>query len=64
MLKYAIECSDEFDRLAEKVYTYAHLKSDENTADNRNRSRVDRVSAKLAELSPKESWFSPEILEI
>ena len=64
MLKYAIECSDEFDRLAEKVYTYAHLKSDENTADNRNRSRVDRVSAKLAELSPKESWFSPEIMAI
>ena len=64
MLKYAIECSDEFDRLAEKVYTFAHLKSDENTADNANRARVDRVSAKLSELSPMESWFAPELMAI
>ena len=39
----AIEAQDHVDRLAEKVYTYAHLRSDENTADNANRSRVDRV---------------------
>ncbi|MBE6356848.1 MAG: oligoendopeptidase F [Lentisphaerae bacterium] len=64
MLKYAIECSDEFDRLAEKIYTFAHLRSDENTADNVNRSRVDRVSSKLAELSPMESWFAPELMAI
>ena len=30
VLKSAIEASDEFDRLAEKVYSYAHLKSDES----------------------------------
>ncbi len=60
----AIAASDDFDRLAEKVYSYAHLKSDENTADNANRSRVDRVSALLAKLSELEAWFEPELLAI
>ena len=64
VLKQAIEASDAFERLAEKVYCYAHLKSDENTSINVNRSRVDRVKAKFAELSPLETWFDPEIMAI
>ena len=64
VLKQAIEASDTFDRLAEKVYCYAHLKSDENTSINTNRARVERVKAKFAELSPLESWFDPEIMAI
>lgn len=63
-LKSAIEASDEFDRLAEKLYTYAHLLSDENTSISKNRSRVDRISAKAAELSEFDSWFEPEIMSI
>lgn len=64
VLREAIEASDAFERLAEKVYCYAHLKSDENTSINVNRARVDRVKAKFAELSPLESWFDPEIMAI
>lgn len=63
-LKAAIEASDEFDRLAEKLYTYAHLLSDEDTTVSKNRSRVDRISAKAAELSEFDSWFEPEIMAI
>ena len=64
VLKAAIEVSDEFDRLAEKVYSYAHLRSDENTSIGVNRARVDRVSALLSQLTPLEAWFDPEIMAI
>ncbi len=64
VLKSAIEASDDFDRLAEKVYSYAHLRSDENTSLGVNRARVDRVSSLLSRLSPLETWFTPEIMAI
>lgn len=60
----AIAASDDFDRLAEKVYTFAHLKSDEDTSNNRNRERVGRVSGLFAKLSVLEAWFEPELLAI
>ncbi|MCP3964886.1 MAG: oligoendopeptidase F [Lentisphaerae bacterium] len=64
MLRDAIEASDAMERLAEKVYVYAHLRSDEDTADSKNRSKVDRASALFAEISGKTAWFDPEIMEI
>ncbi|MBO5644054.1 MAG: oligoendopeptidase F [Lentisphaeria bacterium] len=63
-LKEAIEAGDELSRLGEKVYCYAHLKSDEDTSNNANRERVDRVGALFAELSDKEAWFDPELMAI
>ena len=63
-LKSAIECYDKLDRLSDKLYTYAHLLADENTAIGKNRARVDRISAKLSELSELETWFDPEIMAI
>ena len=63
-LKQAIEALDAFERLGEKVYVYAHLRSDENTADNRNRARVDRVEGLFASLAETSAWFDPEIMAI
>ncbi|MCQ2351902.1 MAG: oligoendopeptidase F [Victivallaceae bacterium] len=63
-LAKAIQASDDFDRLVEKVYTFAHLKSDENTLLNVNKERADRVSALLAKLAPTQAWFDPELLAI
>ena len=60
----AIEAQDRVDRLAEKVYSYAHLRSDENTADNSNHSRVDRLESLFASLTPLEAWFEPEVMAI
>lgn len=57
VLKEAIEALDAFERLGEKVYVFAHLRSDENTADNANRSRVDRVEALFASLAETSAWF-------
>ncbi len=64
VFRAAIEASDAFDRLAEKLYTYAHLRSDENTSIGVNRARVDKICAKLAELSALEAWFEPEVMAI
>ena len=64
IFRQAIEASDEFERLSEKLYTYAHLRSDENTTIGVNRARVDRISAKLAALSELEAWFAPEVMAI
>ncbi len=60
----AIETYDDFTRLSEKLYVYAHLRSDENTTVGVNRARVDRICSKLAELSPQEAWFEPEVMAI
>ena len=47
----------ELDRLTHKVYVYAHLKADENTADTVNQARLDRVRA----LAGKKALSVPQI---
>lgn len=64
VLREAIEALDAFERLGEKVYVYSHLKSDENTADNANRSRQDKVETLFASLAETSAWFEPEIMGI
>ncbi|MDD5697804.1 MAG: oligoendopeptidase F [Victivallaceae bacterium] len=64
VLRAAIEAEDAMERLAEKVYTYAHLRSDEDTRHPENRSRVDRAQTLFAEISGKTAWFDPEIMAI
>ena len=63
-LRAAIEAEDAMERLAEKVYVYAHLRSDEDTTNSENRSRVDRAQSLFAEISGKTAWFDPEIMAI
>ena len=62
MLKNAIEAVDELTRLAEKLYTYAHLKSDEDTSNNANKSRLNKMAGYFAEVSGATAFFEPEIL--
>ena len=64
VLREAIEAQDAADRLTSKVYCYAHLLSDEDTSNNPNRARVDKLEALLASLSDLEAWFEPEFMRI
>ena len=64
VLREAIEAQDAASRLTAKVYTYAHLLSDEDTSNNVNRARVDKLDALLASLSELEAWFEPEFMRI
>ncbi len=64
VLRAAIEAQDAAERLTQKVYCYAHLLSDEDTANNANRARVDKLEMLLASLSELEAWFEPEFMAI
>ena len=64
VMREAIEAQDAASRLTAKVYTYAHLLSDEDTSNNPNRARVDKLDALLASLSELEAWFDPEFMAI
>ncbi len=52
----------ELDRMIHKLYVYAHLKQDEDTAHNGNQARMSRMQAKLAEAGARLAWSTPEIL--
>lgn len=51
-------------RLLEKVYTYAHLKSDEDTSNTTNLSLLEKAYSLYARHSEAWSFFSPELLSL
>ncbi len=63
-LRDAFAAVDDLERLAEKLYVYAHLRHDENTADGANSARKGRISARFAEISAACAWFEPEVLAL
>ena len=52
------------ERKLEKLYTYAHLKHDEDTAEPLAKSLENRASGKAAAISAACAWFEPELLAI
>lgn len=53
---------EEVSRLAEKLFVYAHLRSDEDTANSAFIALKNKIDAYLAELAAMSSFFIPEIL--
>ena len=64
MLHDALAALDNMERLLEKLYTYAHLKHDEDTAEPAAKSLENRASGKAAAISAECAWFEPELLAI
>ncbi len=64
ILNDAIAALDNMERLLEKLYTYAHLKHDEDTAEPAAKSLENRASGKAAAISAECAWFEPELLAI
>ncbi len=52
----------ELDRLLEKLYTYAHLRADEDTADTNWQGVLERIRARYTEVAGRLAWITPEIL--
>ena len=52
----------ELDRLLERLHVYAHLRHDEDTADDANQAREARIRARYAELAAECAWITPELL--
>lgn len=50
------------DRCLERLHTYAHLRHDEDTADDANQGREARIRARYAELAAQCAWITPELL--
>ncbi|MBN2737050.1 MAG: oligoendopeptidase F [Spirochaetales bacterium] len=63
-LKEFFELDDEFSRLIEKLYTFAHLRSDEDTSHSQNRGYYERILSMHHQCSAALSWARPEILEM
>ena len=61
MLYEAFQASDTLSLAMERLYTFAHLRSDEDTGNSANRSRVDRISALSSEIGGDTAWFEPEL---
>ena len=64
ILTEAIAAMDDMERLTEKVYTYAHLRADEDTGSSHHSALMDRINAKYAKISGETAWFDPEIMTI
>lgn len=63
-LKHAFEVHDELSLLLETLYSYAHLKSDEDLSNGKNAGRKDRIGARLSQIDGDTSWFDPELMAI
>ncbi|MBO7147383.1 MAG: oligoendopeptidase F [Lentisphaeria bacterium] len=62
VLKEALEADDALSLVMERLYVYAHLKADEDTGNSESQARMDRISARSAEISGECAWFQPELL--
>lgn len=63
ILEY-LKLNEEISRLAEKLYVYAHMKSDEDTTNQKNQGIMNKVDAFMAELGSYTAFFVPEILSL
>lgn len=59
-----LKLQEEVSRLLEKLYVYAHLRSDEDTANNTFQGIKNRIDAYLAEVMSFGAFFQPEILSL
>ena len=63
ILKY-LEFNEKISRKAEKLYVYAHMRSDEDTTNQKYQNMMNRADAFMAELSSYGAFFVPEILSL
>lgn len=63
-LRKAIDLCIDLDRHLSKLYTYAHLRHDEDVADDAHKKAYTRITALLYEFRQETSWMEPEILAI
>jgi oligoendopeptidase F len=58
------ELNEKASRIAEKLYVYAHQKSDEDTANTEFQVLKNRIDSFMAEFGSATAYFTPEILEL
>lgn len=63
-LKKALETMLELDRRLSKLYTYAHLKHDEEITKNHEKTAFIEALSALHDFKQEASWFEPELLSL
>ncbi|WP_294372788.1 oligoendopeptidase F [uncultured Clostridium sp.] len=63
ILEY-LKLNEKISRKAEKLFIYAHLKSDEDTSNSTYQSLMSKIDIYMAELSSYTAYFVPEILNL
>lgn len=64
ILKEALDEVNQVDRQLSKLYTYAHLKHDEDIAENNHKVAFSQIMGILHQFAQELSWFEPELLMI
>jgi oligoendopeptidase F len=63
-LKSALETLLSIDRQLAKLYTYAHLRHDEDIADEKNKIAFNQILSVYHEFSQEIAWFDPELMTL
>jgi oligoendopeptidase F len=63
-LKALIELSCEIDRNLSKLYTYAHLRHDEDTSEEAAKKAYSRIVTLLYAFRQETAWMEPELLQL
>ncbi len=63
-LKEALEFLFDQSRKIEKLYTYAHLRHDEDIAKDEHKAWFQRIVGILHDFAEEASWFEPELLAL
>jgi oligoendopeptidase F len=63
ILKY-LEFNEKISRKAEKLYVFAHMKSDEDTQEQKSQGLMNRIDSFMAEFGSYNAFFTPEILSL
>ncbi len=64
MLLEAVKRIQDTHRLVNKLYTYAHLKHDENLSDEKYKNAYMRIMTVYQQLGQEISWFEPELIAL
>jgi len=64
VLKKLLEKVLSIDRILSVLYTYAHLRHDEDIAHDGHKAAYDRISALMHDLNEEISWLEPELLAL
>jgi oligoendopeptidase F len=63
-LKKALVTLFSIERRLRKLYTYAHLRHDEDTSDNESKNQYEMIVGLYHQFSQETSWLQPELLHM
>lgn len=63
-VKKVLDALLDLSRKLTKLYTYAHLRHDEDIADDANKKNYNKILVSLHDFAEATSWFEPELLAL